>query len=60
MVMKIQVVVLWVLTPCGVVGGYQRFGELCCLHPQDVTTQKTTTWKKLLFMTTHPCTIVYM
>jgi len=29
---KIQVEVFWVVTPCSVVVGYQRFGEPCCLH----------------------------
>jgi len=27
-----QVVVLWVVTPCSYVVGYQRFGEPLCLH----------------------------
>jgi len=33
---KIQVQVLWVVTPCSIVVGYQRFGGYCCfrLHPQ--------------------------
>jgi len=29
-----QVEVFWVVTPCGVVVGYQRFGGPCCLHFQ--------------------------
>jgi hypothetical protein len=29
---KIQIVVLYVVTPCSLVGGYQRFGERCCFH----------------------------
>jgi len=29
---KIQVEVFWVVTPCSVVVGYQRFGGLSCLH----------------------------
>jgi len=34
---KIQVEVFWVVTPCSVVVGNQRFGCPCCLHlhPQD-------------------------
>jgi hypothetical protein len=31
---KIQVDVFWVVTSCGVVVGYQRFGGPCCLHLQ--------------------------
>jgi len=30
--LKIQVVVFWVLTPCSVVAGYQRFRGPCCLQ----------------------------
>jgi hypothetical protein len=30
-----QVEVYWVVTPCSVVAGYQRFGGPCCLHLQD-------------------------
>jgi hypothetical protein len=26
--------VFWVVTPCGLVGGYQRFGGTYCLHHQ--------------------------
>jgi hypothetical protein len=29
---KIHVVVFWVVAPCNVVVGYQRFGGLYCLH----------------------------
>jgi len=32
MVMKIQVVFFWVVTPCSDVVGYQCFGEPWCLH----------------------------
>jgi len=32
MVMKIQVVVFWVMTPCSDVVAYQCFGGPCCLH----------------------------
>jgi len=31
---KIRVEVFWVLTPCNVAVGYQRFGGACCLHLQ--------------------------
>jgi hypothetical protein len=31
---KIQVEEFWVVTPCSVAIGYQRFGGLCCLHLQ--------------------------
>jgi hypothetical protein len=34
MVIKIQVVVFWVLTPCSVVVGYQHSRGPCCLHLQ--------------------------
>jgi hypothetical protein len=30
-----QVEFFWILTPCSVVVGYQRFGGPCCLHLQD-------------------------
>jgi hypothetical protein len=33
-VVKIQVEVLWVVTPCSDVVGYQRFEGPCCLHLQ--------------------------
>jgi hypothetical protein len=35
------VLILWVVTPCGLAGRYQRFGKTHCLHHQGVTTQKT-------------------
>jgi hypothetical protein len=25
-----QIVVIWILTPCGLVGSYRRFGGICC------------------------------
>jgi len=31
---KIQVEVFWVVTPCSVVAGWQRFGGPCCRHLQ--------------------------
>jgi hypothetical protein len=33
--MKISILVLWVVTPCGLVGRHQRFGEIYCLHLQE-------------------------
>jgi hypothetical protein len=30
-----QVQILWVLEPCSIVVGYQRFGRPCHLHVQD-------------------------
>jgi hypothetical protein len=33
MAVKIQVEVVWVLTPCGVAGGYWRFVRFCCIIP---------------------------
>jgi len=32
MEVRIPVEVLWLMTPCSVVVGYQRFGGPCCLH----------------------------
>jgi len=32
--MEIQVMVLWVMTPCGNAVSYQHFGGLRCFHPQ--------------------------
>jgi hypothetical protein len=34
---KIQIEVVWVLTPCSVMVGYKRFSGACCLylHPED-------------------------
>jgi hypothetical protein len=39
----LSVLVLWVVTPCGLVGRYRRFGGTYCLCLQSysVTTQKT-------------------
>jgi len=34
MMVKIQVEVLWIVMPCNVAIGYQRFGVPCCLHLQ--------------------------
>jgi hypothetical protein len=27
--------IFWVVTPCSLLAGYQRFGGACCLHLQD-------------------------
>jgi hypothetical protein len=35
---KIQIELFWVVTPCGNVIGYQRFGGPCCLHLHWVVT----------------------
>jgi hypothetical protein len=35
-----QVEVFWIVTPCGVVIGYQRFRGTCCLHLQGGVTLK--------------------
>jgi hypothetical protein len=34
MEMETETVVLWVMAPCSFTGGYQQFGENCCLHFQ--------------------------
>jgi hypothetical protein len=31
---KVLVMVFWIVTPCSVVVGYQRFGRPCCFHLQ--------------------------
>jgi len=36
-----QVEVFWVVTPCNVVVGYQRFGGSCCLDMKNVLYQKS-------------------
>jgi len=33
-------VVLWVVTPCGDIAGYQRFGGPYCRHLQSKTTRR--------------------
>jgi len=35
MAVKIQVEVVWVVTPCSVMVGYRRFGGPWCLHPPE-------------------------
>jgi hypothetical protein len=32
--LKMSILVKWVVTPCGLVGRYQRFGGTYCLHRQ--------------------------
>jgi hypothetical protein len=41
-VLKIQVEVFWLVTPCSVAIEYRRFGRPCCLHFQgeDFTTRR--------------------
>jgi hypothetical protein len=34
MAVKMSMLLFWVVTPCGIVGRYQRFGWTCCLHLQ--------------------------
>jgi hypothetical protein len=34
---KISIVVFWVVTPCGLIGGYQHFGGMYRLHPEELT-----------------------
>jgi hypothetical protein len=34
---QMSVLVLWVVTPCGLVGRYQRFGGTFCFHLQDLS-----------------------
>jgi len=42
MVVKAQVDVLWNVTPCSVVVGYQSYRDPCCLHlhPEELETVK--------------------
>jgi hypothetical protein len=37
---KIYIAVFWVMTPCSLVGGCQRFGGTHCLHLQARSTLK--------------------
>jgi hypothetical protein len=32
---KMAMLVIWVVTPCGLVGRQRQFGETYCLHLQD-------------------------
>jgi len=47
---NIQVEVVWVVTPCNIVVGYQCFGGLCCFHLKDEVTrmEKMAFYNKLL------------
>jgi hypothetical protein len=58
MAVKIQVEFFWIMTPCSVAVGYQRFVTRCCLHLQGkcwcssavlhgFTAQKTSTWMSI-------------
>jgi hypothetical protein len=40
-VMKMHIVGFWVMTPCILVGRYQRFGKIYFLHFQEVTSTRT-------------------
>jgi hypothetical protein len=31
----VQIVVFRIMTPCNFVDGFQRFREVCCLHPMN-------------------------
>jgi hypothetical protein len=31
---KMPIVIYWIVTPCGLAGGYQRLGGICHLHLQ--------------------------
>jgi hypothetical protein len=33
MTVKTSLLVLWLVTPCGLLGRHRRFGRICCLHP---------------------------
>lgn len=35
-------------TPCGLVGGYQHFGETCCIHIQSCVHRKHCKWRLYL------------
>jgi hypothetical protein len=41
MTVKMLMLVYWVLTLCGPVGRYQRFGGTYCLHLHSIIAQKT-------------------
>jgi hypothetical protein len=47
--MKMSISVFWAVTPCGLVGRYQRFGGIYCLHVQDAETQKTNIDSKYIY-----------
>jgi hypothetical protein len=53
----------WVLTPCRLVGRYQRFGETHCLHlqgGQDVSPKRWYVPTSLHGVTTHKNNIVIL
>jgi len=43
MLEHLKFVIIWVVTPCSVVAGYQRFGGSCCLHLQGTATNSAIT-----------------
>jgi hypothetical protein len=45
---EIQVQFFWVVTPCSVVVGYQRFGGPCCLHLQGEVTMEAAEYSETL------------
>jgi hypothetical protein len=49
MAVKMSMLVFWAVTLCGLVGIYQRFKEIYCLHLQHITTQKTNTDRKISY-----------
>jgi hypothetical protein len=42
--LKVQIVVLWVVTVCSNVVGYQCFRGVCCLYLQDELTEGGGRW----------------
>jgi hypothetical protein len=47
MAVKIQVEAFWVVTPCSVAVGYQRFRGPCCLHLQGEMKMEATRSSKM-------------
>jgi hypothetical protein len=41
---NIQVEVFWVVMPCSVVVGHQRFGGMCCLHLHGEMKMEAAAW----------------
>jgi len=63
MAVNIEVEVFWVVTPCNVVVGYQRFRGPCCLHLQGedggVTIQTASPWVQACY-SGHHCLHYYL